>query len=137
MGLMDKVKAQASQAAAKVQEGVKTGQAKLDDAQAAKRADALLRDLGAAVYAKHTGRGDASTASEVDRLVGELQEHEATHKPIDLAPKAGGAAPAEGAEAPPAPGAPSGGPDVPPPPAPPAPPAAPAEPAGNFSLDDL
>src|SRR5688500_3308618 len=98
MGRMDKVKAQASQAAAKAQEGVKKGQAKLDDAQAGKRADALLRDLGAQVFAQRSGRGDAQTEAEVERLLGELRDHEANTKPIDTTATAG-AAPAPDAAA--------------------------------------
>jgi hypothetical protein len=132
MGLMDKVKAQASQAAAKAQEGLKTGQAKLDEAQAAKRADALLRDLGAQVYAQRVGRGDAATEVEIERLIGELQAHEERTRPIDTAPTAGPAATP----------APDAGPDEPAP----APAAeagsGPAEPTAgaggaSYSLDDL
>ena len=54
MGLMDRVKAQATELAQKTQG---TAKAKLDEAQAKRRADALLRSLGAAVYAERTGRG--------------------------------------------------------------------------------
>ena len=49
MGFLDKAKQQATQLAQKAQEGVKTGQAKLDQVQAKKKEDALLRDLGAVV----------------------------------------------------------------------------------------
>jgi hypothetical protein len=55
MPLFDKVKAQAGQVAQKAQEAGKAGQAKLDQAQAKRKADALLRDLGAAVYAERSG----------------------------------------------------------------------------------
>ena len=50
MGFLDKVKATAQQAAEKAQEGVKTGQAKLQEAKEKRSADAALRDLGAALY---------------------------------------------------------------------------------------
>ena len=56
MGLMDKVKAQATQVAQKAQEQAKAGQAKLAEKQSGRRSDALLRDLGAAVYAEKTGK---------------------------------------------------------------------------------
>jgi len=76
MALMDKMKAQASQLAQKAQEAGKAGQAKLEDVQARRRADGLLRDLGAAVYAKHSGQDDAG---EIDRLIGELASYETEH----------------------------------------------------------
>jgi hypothetical protein len=77
MGFLDKAKQQATQLAQKAQEGVKTGQAKLDQAQAKKKEDALLRDLGAACFAEKTGRGTGETAAEIERLVSELRTHEA------------------------------------------------------------
>ncbi|MHB8287700.1 MAG: hypothetical protein ACYDEY_00380 [Acidimicrobiales bacterium] len=78
MGFMDKVKSQATQAAQKAQEAASAGQAKIEEAQAKRRADGLLRDLGAAVYAERTGRGTADTQASVDRLIAELQQYEAT-----------------------------------------------------------
>lgn len=74
MPLFDKMKEQAAQAAQKAQEAAQRGQAKLDEAQAKRKEDALLRDLGAAVYAERTGGG--STA-EVDRLVADITAHRA------------------------------------------------------------
>ena len=58
MGLMDKVKAQATQLAEKAQEAGKVGQAKLGTLQTKKQADNLLRELGAHHFAKAKGRGD-------------------------------------------------------------------------------
>ena len=62
MALMDKMKQQAAQLAQKAQEAGKAGQAKIEDAQAKRRADALLRELGAAVYSQRKpfkrARGD-------------------------------------------------------------------------------
>ncbi len=46
MGLMDKVKAQATQLADKAQQAGQAGQAKLADFQAKRNADALLLELG-------------------------------------------------------------------------------------------
>jgi hypothetical protein len=72
MALLDKMKEQAAQAAQKAQQAAQAGQAKLDETQAKKKEDALMRDLGAAVYAERTGGG---TAGEVDRLVAEITAH--------------------------------------------------------------
>jgi hypothetical protein len=79
MALMDKMKAQASQLAQKAQEAGKAGQSKMEDMKASRRADGLLRDLGAAVYAQRTGKATDQTEGEIDRLVGELKAHEAEH----------------------------------------------------------
>jgi len=79
MALMDKMKAQASQLAQKAQEAGKAGQSKLEDVKASRRADGLLRDLGAAVFAQHSGKATDQTAGEIDRLVGELKAYEAEH----------------------------------------------------------
>jgi hypothetical protein len=76
MGLMDKVKAQASQLAQKTQEAAQEGKAKLDQAQANRRGDALLRQLGAAVYAERTGRGTADSQSKIDKLISDISAHE-------------------------------------------------------------
>ena len=79
MGLMDKVKAQAEIGLAKANEATKAGQEKLDQATAKHRADGLLHDLGAALYAERVGRGTDQTTADVERLVGELQEYESTY----------------------------------------------------------
>jgi len=76
MGLMDKVKAQATQIAQKTQEAAQEGKAKLDQAQATRRGDVLLRQLGAAVFADRTGRGTADTQSTIDQLVSAISAHE-------------------------------------------------------------
>ena len=76
MGLMDKVKAQAEVGLAKANEATKAGQAKLDQATAKHKADGLLHDLGAALYAERVGRGTDQTTADVERLVGELQAYE-------------------------------------------------------------
>lgn len=98
MPLFDKVKAQASQVAQKAQEAGKAGQAKLDQAQAKRKADALLRDLGAAVYAERSGQGSPDSASEIDRLIAEIASHEAEHGSVsettDTSQTADAAAPA-------------------------------------------
>lgn len=78
MGLLDKVKEQAAQAAHMAQEAGKAGQAKLNEAQAKRRVDALFRDLGAAVYAERKGKPGADP-SVIDRLIGEIADLEAEH----------------------------------------------------------
>src|SRR5215472_8404637 len=76
MGLMDKVKAQANQLAQKTQEAAQEGKARIDQAQANRRGDALLRQLGAAVYADRTGRGTPDTQAKIEQLVSEISAHE-------------------------------------------------------------
>src|SRR5215469_6199198 len=82
MGLMDRVREQAAQVAQRTaqatQEAAHQGRAKLDQAQAKRRADAMFRDLGAAVYAERTGRGGTDTADKIERLVKALSEQEAS-----------------------------------------------------------
>jgi hypothetical protein len=106
MGFLDKAKQT-------LQEGAKAAQEKLDDATAKRKADGLLRELGAWTYAKHKG-GFADADANIERLLGELAAHEAEHGPL------GAAKPDEAAEsaAPPPPPAPAE--PVPPPPPPPA-----------------
>ena len=62
MGLLDKVK-DAAQATVAAKDAAAKGQAKLDEAQAKRAADGLLRDLGAAYYATQDGsvHADAPT----------------------------------------------------------------------------
>jgi hypothetical protein len=76
MGLMDKVKAQAEQAVAMAQQGVAQGQSKLEEIQAKKREDALLRDLGAAYYAQQrTGGSAEAVASALVAVDAHAEEH--------------------------------------------------------------
>jgi hypothetical protein len=81
MGLVDKWREQAAQVAQRTaqvtQEAAQQGKARLDQAQAKRRADAMFRDLGAAVYAERTGRGGTDTADKIDRLVTALSQQEA------------------------------------------------------------
>ncbi len=79
MGLMDKVKAQASELAAQ-------GKAKYDQVQATRRADAMLRNLGAVVYKERTGRGGPDSQAQIDKLVADLSAHEAANG-INLSPE--------------------------------------------------
>ncbi|MHB1763329.1 MAG: hypothetical protein ACYCTL_10460 [Acidimicrobiales bacterium] len=85
MGLLDKVKAQAEQAVTKAQQGMAQGQAKLDQLQTKRRSDALLRNLGAAVYAEQ--RQEAPHQPVLDALQA-IDAFVATEGPIDLSPGA-------------------------------------------------
>ena len=79
MGLMYKVKAQATVLAQKTQETARDSKVKFDQAQAKRRGDVMLRNLGAAVYAERTGRGTPGTQAEIDKLVADIKAHEAEH----------------------------------------------------------
>jgi hypothetical protein len=105
MALFDKVKEQANQLAQKAQEAGKAGQAKVQDAQSKRKADAILRQLGAAYYAQRSGTAGSDNDAEIDRLIGELKTYETEHGPIaaeDETPSssASGTAPSASADAP-------------------------------------
>jgi hypothetical protein len=107
MGLMDKVKAQATQLAQKTQETARDSKAKFDQAQGKRHSDAMLRNLGALVYAERTGRGTPESQEQVDKLVADISAFEAENG-INLAaqPADQPAADSPGASADP-PGAPA------------------------------
>ena len=86
MGLMDKVKAQATVLAQKTQETAREGKAKFDQVQATRHADAMLRNLGALVYADRTGRGTPDSQAQIDRLIADISAHEAANG-INLSPE--------------------------------------------------
>jgi hypothetical protein len=120
MGLLDKVKATAEAATEAAKDAAAKGQAKLDEVQAKKGADVMLRDLGAAYYATKTGRSTPATDGEIERLVAALQAYESSHGPLTLAPESPAAGPTaspRGAAPPPPPKA--ADPASPPPPPPP------------------
>ena len=93
MGFMDKVKATAEKAAEKAQQGVAQGQQKLSEVQERKRVDGLLRDLGAAVFLDRAGRGSAAITSDIERLLAELREAEASGTTIEQGGSAATATP--------------------------------------------
>ena len=76
MGLMDRVKAQANQIAQMTQDAAQEGRAKIDQAQASRRGDALLRQLGVLVFADRTGRGTADSQARIEQLISEISAHE-------------------------------------------------------------
>jgi hypothetical protein len=79
MGLMDKVKEQASAAAAAAKEAAAKGQAKVDELQAKRAADGVLRQLGLATYLQKVGRPTASADSDIAGYVDTLKAYEAEH----------------------------------------------------------
>jgi hypothetical protein len=99
MGLMDKVKAQATQLAQKTQETARDSKAKFDQAQGKRHGDAMLRNLGALVYAERTGRGTPESQEQVDKLVADISTFEAENglnlasQPADDSPGAASADP--------------------------------------------
>lgn len=124
MGFMDKLQQTAK-------ESFEKGKAKVEDVQADRAADKLLRDLGAWYYATRTGRDDGTAGEHIERLVGELQAHEAQYGELGKdaepaapsAPSAPSADPFAAPTAAPAAPAPPAAPVADAPPAPPAPPA--------------
>jgi len=84
MGLMDKVKSQATQLAEKAQQAGQAGQAKLAEIQAKKKADAMLLELGGITYQERTGRADASAGARAGELVEMLKSHEAEHGAVTV-----------------------------------------------------
>jgi predicted PilT family ATPase len=84
MGLMDKVKSQATQLAEKAQQAGQAGQAKLAEIQAKKKADAMLLELGGIAYQEKTGRADSSSGARAGELTELLKKHEAEHGPVTV-----------------------------------------------------
>ena len=94
MGLMDKVKSQATQLAEKAQQAGQAGQAKLAEVQAKRKADALLLELGGICYLQRTGRAEASAEARAGEIVGLVQAHEAEYGPVSVT-SAGSTPPAQ------------------------------------------
>jgi hypothetical protein len=121
MGLLDKVKAQATAATEMAKDAAQKGQTKLGEVQSKKSADATLKDLGAAYYATRTGRATPTTDADIERLVATLQEHESEHGALTLAPETTAGNPTVSPDGPPMATSPAA--------AAPAPPPAPAAPS--------
>ncbi len=83
MGLMDKMKAQASQLADKAQEAGKVGQAKLNALQARRRADGLLTELGRMTYQSAIGKPVADEQARANDLVEQIRQYEAEYGSLD------------------------------------------------------
>jgi hypothetical protein len=77
MGFMDKVKSQATELATKANEAKATGQAKIGEMQARRRAEKQLTEIGAIVYAQATGKGTDNDEARVGALVEQVKQFEA------------------------------------------------------------
>lgn len=84
MGLMDKVKSQATQLAEKAQQAGQAGQAKLAEVQAKRKVDALLLELGGIVYTQRAGRAAADADARVAEIVTQVKQHEAEHGAVSV-----------------------------------------------------
>ena len=98
MGLMDKVKAQATVLADKAQTGMQQGQVKLQEMQTSKQVDHLLRELGAYVFLSERNRAQPDGEAKVASIMGQLDALEAAGNPVTVtadptAVPAGGAVP--------------------------------------------
>ncbi len=127
MGFLDKARDAAAQATVKAQQGMAQGQAKIDELQTKRQADALVRELGAAYYAQQRRGGSAEA---VAAALAAVDAHVAANGSLD---PSGPPAPPPfgGAGAPPPP--PYGGAGAPPPPSQPGPITQP----GGYGLDDI
>ena len=88
MGLMDKVKEQAANAAKSAKEAAAKGQAKVDEMQAKRAADATLRQLGLAVYLQKAGRGGDTADADIAGYVETIKAYEAEHGELSKTDKA-------------------------------------------------
>lgn len=84
MGFLDKVKEQATAAGAAAKDAAAKGQSKLDDLQAKRNADSMLRDLGALSYGSVSGRESATSEADASRIVDALRAHETEHGELAL-----------------------------------------------------
>jgi len=96
MGLMDKVKAQATVLADKAQTGMQQGQVKIQEMQAGKQVDHLLRELGAYVFLSERGRTQPESEARVGAIMDQLDGLEAGGAPVTVSVDPT-AVPAEGA----------------------------------------
>lgn len=92
MGLVDKVRQQATQVVGKAQEAGKVGQAKIEALQARRKADAVLEELGTIAYRARTGRAQPGDEHHAVDLVGQLRQYEAEYGPVDAPSQGTGAA---------------------------------------------
>ena len=83
MGFMDKVKEQASVAAAAAKDAAQKGQAKVGEVQAKRAADGVLRQLGLAAYLLQTERAKGTTESDIAGYVESLKAYEAEFGELD------------------------------------------------------
>jgi hypothetical protein len=78
VGLLDKAKDAAKTVGDKAQEGIKAGQGKVDEVKTKKRISDLKEELGGIVLRQRTGAAPSDAEAEIGRIVGEIQEAEAS-----------------------------------------------------------
>ena len=83
MGFMDKVKEQASVAAAAAKDAAQKGQAKVGEVQAKRAADGVLRQLGLAAYLQETNRAKSTAESDIAGYIDSLKAYEAEFGELD------------------------------------------------------
>lgn len=84
MGFMDKVKEQAAVAASVAKEAAQKGQTKVEEIQAKRSADGVLRQLGLATYLEQSGRAASSVQADVARYIATLKTYEAEYGDLTL-----------------------------------------------------
>jgi hypothetical protein len=77
MDFMDRMKSSAADVGQRAQKAGRDHRSRMDTAQAKRRADALLRDLGLAVYLVHRDGPSADATTEIERLTGAIARHAA------------------------------------------------------------
>ena len=80
MGFMDKIKEQATQAATKgaavAKDTAQKGQAKVDQVQAKRNVDGVLRQLGLAVYLQASERTSDTSDADIAKYVDQIKTYE-------------------------------------------------------------
>jgi hypothetical protein len=91
MGFMDKMKEQAAVVTAVAKDTAQKGQSKVEEVQAKRAADEVLRQLGLVVFLEKAGRGDGTTEASIARHVETLKEYEAEFGELGPTDSSGGA----------------------------------------------
>lgn len=84
MGLVDKVKAQASALAEKAQVQTQAGQEKLAQLNALRQANAVLLELGGLLWVEEAGRPVPDAAERKQVLFERLRAYEASYGPLPV-----------------------------------------------------
>jgi hypothetical protein len=78
MSLLDKVKETAQKGADKAKEVGKAGQDKFESVKVERKIKDLKEELGGIVYGQKTGNPAENADAEIERIVGEIKEAEAS-----------------------------------------------------------
>jgi hypothetical protein len=82
MDFMNRVKSGAADVGQRAQKAGRDHRTRAETTQAKQRADALLRDLGLAVYLEHREGPSAEATTEMKRLISAIARHETESGPI-------------------------------------------------------